>query len=120
MVDIDHGSVVSRYGHLSAFGPGIHAGVYVTQSQTIGRVGMTGLATAPHLHFEILKGGVQVNPEIALENAAGKPLPARVQPLFDESRTRLLRLLAQPEGIVRTAPPAQAPPQKSAPGKAAK
>jgi murein DD-endopeptidase MepM/ murein hydrolase activator NlpD len=103
VVDIDHGSIVTRYGHLRAFGPGIHEGVHVVQGQTIGYVGMTGLATAPHLHFEILKGGVQVNPETALERAAGTPLPAASRPAFNGVHTALLALLARPEGVVKVA-----------------
>lgn len=103
VIDIDHGSIVTRYGHLRAFAAGIHAGVRVTQAQTIGYVGMTGLATAPHLHFEILKGGVQVNPEVALANAEGVPLPAGERPSFERMRAFLSGLLARPEGVVRMA-----------------
>ena len=43
---------LTYYGHLSAFGEGIAAGETVAQGQVIGFVGMTGLATGPHLHYE--------------------------------------------------------------------
>jgi murein DD-endopeptidase MepM/ murein hydrolase activator NlpD len=105
VVDIDHGNIVTRYGHLRAFGEGIRAGVRVIQAQTIGYVGMTGLATAPHLHFEILKDGVQVNPEKALSNAEGTPLAISAIPAFTLVRDRLLTMLARPEGVVQPAVP---------------
>ena len=48
--------------HLSRFAPGIHAGSHVRQGQVIAYSGATGLATGPHLHYEIRINGVQVNP----------------------------------------------------------
>ena len=60
-VDIDHGDgLVTRYGHLSEIN--IQEGDEVTEGQQIGRVGSTGHSTGPHLHFEIIKDGVEVDP----------------------------------------------------------
>lgn len=59
VVIIQHGSRYrTKYAHMSKFGKGIRSGKYVKQGQVIGYVGMTGLATGPHLHFEFLVDGV--------------------------------------------------------------
>jgi murein DD-endopeptidase MepM/ murein hydrolase activator NlpD len=52
----------TAYGHMSAFARGIRPGVRVAQGQVIGFVGMTGGATGPHLHYEVLQRGAQINP----------------------------------------------------------
>jgi murein DD-endopeptidase MepM/ murein hydrolase activator NlpD len=52
----------SAYAHLKAFAKGIVPGKRVKQGQVIGYVGTTGRSTGPHLHYEILKYGAQVNP----------------------------------------------------------
>jgi murein DD-endopeptidase MepM/ murein hydrolase activator NlpD len=83
----------SRYGHLRGFAKGIHAGARVTIGQTIGYVGMTGLATGPHLHFEILVDGVHRNPLVALKGVGGPPLPRVDRPRFDSTKTALLAML---------------------------
>ena len=60
---IDHGGGYSTlYGHLSRFKRGTHTGMHVKQEQIVGYVGMTGLATGPHLHFEVRINGVPRNP----------------------------------------------------------
>src|SRR5215471_5302753 len=58
-VEIEHSrSVVTLYGHLSRFARATHAGAHVTQGTVIAYVGMTGLATGPHLHYEYRVNGV--------------------------------------------------------------
>lgn len=62
-IRIDHGhNVATVYGHLSAFAPGIAAGVKVQRGQVIGLVGNTGRSTGPHLHFEVINNGQAVDP----------------------------------------------------------
>ncbi|MGH8378087.1 MAG: M23 family metallopeptidase, partial [Gammaproteobacteria bacterium] len=62
-VIIKHGGGFSTlYAHMSHFRNGLHAGSRVKQDQVIGYVGMSGEATGPHLHFEILEDGVPRNP----------------------------------------------------------
>lgn len=76
VVELTHANGVSTvYGHLSRFGRGLRPGMHVEQSQVIGYVGMTGLATGPHLHYEYRVRGVHKDPmRIQLPNA--EPLPA--------------------------------------------
>lgn len=50
------------YGHISRYAAGIHPGVHVHQGQVVAYVGATGLATGPHLHYEIWRNGERVNP----------------------------------------------------------
>lgn len=58
---IDHGAgVFTAYHHLSRID--VAQGQFVGQGDNIGAVGMTGLATGPHLHWELIVGGVNVNP----------------------------------------------------------
>jgi murein DD-endopeptidase MepM/ murein hydrolase activator NlpD len=63
VVIIDHGKGIrTLYGHMSRFGKGMRAGRTVSQGETIGYVGSTGLATGPHLHYEYMVNGTQKNP----------------------------------------------------------
>ena len=60
-LEIDHGNgIVTRYAHCSRID--VKGGQRVTRGQTIAAVGSTGLATGPHLHYEIHINGKVVNP----------------------------------------------------------
>lgn len=64
-------SMSTLYAHLSRFAPGLRKGQRVSQGQIIGAVGMSGLATGPHLHYELQVNGRHVDPmKVALPTAA--------------------------------------------------
>jgi murein DD-endopeptidase MepM/ murein hydrolase activator NlpD len=57
-----NGSLKTAYGHMNGFARGLSQGDRVRQGDVIGYVGSTGLSTGPHLHYEVLIDGAQVNP----------------------------------------------------------
>jgi murein DD-endopeptidase MepM/ murein hydrolase activator NlpD len=65
LIEITHpNGYATRYGHLSAIAQGVRPGAPVRQGDVIGYVGATGLATAPHLHYEVRRKGVPVDPQL--------------------------------------------------------
>jgi murein DD-endopeptidase MepM/ murein hydrolase activator NlpD len=95
MVRVRHTSgYESYYLHLSAFAAGIKAGASISQGETVGRVGATGLATGPHLHYGLKKNGVFVNPLQEHRNLPpGDPVPASVMAACTAERDRALASL---------------------------
>ncbi len=64
LLEIDHGAgIVTVYGHLSRFAAAARPGARVRQGQTVAYVGMTGLATGPHLHYEYRLNGRYLDPQ---------------------------------------------------------
>jgi murein DD-endopeptidase MepM/ murein hydrolase activator NlpD len=100
-IDIRHpNGFVTRYGHMRGFASGIRAGTRVTMGQTIGYVGVTGLTTGPHLHFEVIVGGVQRDPLKALKSSSGPPLAAGELATFDRIRHAAVAELEEPAGAL--------------------
>lgn len=87
---INHGDGYSTlYAHMSRFRSALHDGSRVKQDQVIGYVGMSGEATGPHLHYEILMDGVPRNPR-TVKLPSAKPLLAKYRPDFTRTLSTLL------------------------------
>lgn len=93
VIVLQHQNGISTvYGHMSGFAQGMRKGAKVAQGEIIGFVGMTGLATGPHLHYEFLVNGEQRDPmKIALPTAT--PLLAKYQADFAAHKANLLAQL---------------------------
>ena len=88
-VRINHtGGLSTAYGHLSRFAPGMHAGSHVRQGEVFAYSGMTGLATGPHVHYEIRMNNVPVNP-LKVKIADGRILDGAQRRAFLEQRLKI-------------------------------
>jgi murein DD-endopeptidase MepM/ murein hydrolase activator NlpD len=86
------GGMETYYLHLSSFARGIRPGVRVDQGQLIGRVGSTGTATGPHLHFSLKKNNAFVDPVAERRRQPpGEPIPAGHRAAFADARDAMLQ-----------------------------
>ena len=87
-VSIKHNSTyTTAYGHMSKFGKGIRKNARVSQGQTIGYVGSTGMSTGPHLHYEVIKKGKRINSQ-KLKLPTGKILDNEARNKFEVERIK--------------------------------
>ncbi|MGB8275071.1 MAG: peptidoglycan DD-metalloendopeptidase family protein [Alphaproteobacteria bacterium] len=94
-VEIRHDSEFrTAYAHLSRFGNGLHPGSRVKQGDVIGFVGATGLATGPHLHFEVIRRDQKVNP-LSVNLPTGKKLTGKPLNEFMLAKAKVDSTVAQ-------------------------
>ncbi len=109
-MEIRHAAGIStRYAHLSSIARGIHVGAFVDQGNVIGRVGSTGLATGPHLHYEFLRGGVHRNPS-TVDLPSAPALEVEHMEAFGvvrDSALALLQRVAMPPPLLPEGSPAR-------------
>ncbi|MEO8064646.1 MAG: peptidoglycan DD-metalloendopeptidase family protein [Pseudomonadota bacterium] len=98
VIELEHGSgVVTVYGHMSRFAAKLKRGQHVELGSVIGYVGMTGLATGPHLHYEYRIRGKHQNPQtVPLPDA--EPIAASERERFLAATAELVNALDLPAG----------------------
>jgi murein DD-endopeptidase MepM/ murein hydrolase activator NlpD len=94
-IEIQHANgYITTYNHLSGFARGVREGVKVRQGQVIGYLGRTGLATGPHLHYEIMVNGHFVDP-MRVKLARTREFNGRMLASFKRERDRIDDLIAK-------------------------
>jgi len=90
VIIIQHGTkYTTLYAHLSKFSRASKKGSSVSQGQVIGYVGMTGLATGPHLHYEFRVDGVHRNP-LKVKLPKADPISRKYRGDFDKVAQELI------------------------------
>jgi murein DD-endopeptidase MepM/ murein hydrolase activator NlpD len=91
LIEIRHrNGITTRYGHLSRILT--HKGARVHQGEVIGKVGQTGLATGPHLHYEFRVNGIAKDSR-RVELGNGAPVASAQRSAFQRERDRLSAIL---------------------------
>ena len=96
------GEYSTAYAHLSRFAKGIAPGRRVRQGEVIGYVGTTGRSTGPHLHYEVLRQGAQINP-LQLKQPPNQQLAGADLERFRAEMARIDRLREDPPPATRLA-----------------
>ncbi|CAO3350671.1 hypothetical protein [Azospirillum palustre] len=108
-VRIRHNTEISTaYAHMSRFAKSISRGARVDQGDIIGYVGTTGRSTGPHLHYEVLKAGHQVNPR-SVDLPTGEKLDGRELQTFQQARRSIEKMFEDSRSgmqLARTPAPA--------------
>jgi len=61
LIEIEHGNgLITRYGHCQSIA--VKVGQQIKQGDSLGTIGSTGRSTGPHIHYEVIKNGVKINP----------------------------------------------------------
>ncbi|MGH8278219.1 MAG: peptidoglycan DD-metalloendopeptidase family protein [Gammaproteobacteria bacterium] len=94
----DGGGYTTLYGHMSRFRAGQQVGSRVQQGEIIGFVGMSGEATGPHLHYQIMVHGVPRNPR-TLKLPDGPPVPAKYRSAFLQEVNVLLAQMSNDANV---------------------
>jgi murein DD-endopeptidase MepM/ murein hydrolase activator NlpD len=99
-IEIQHANgYVTTYSHMSGFTRSSTVGAPVTMGQVIGYLGMTGLATGPHIHYEVKINGSFVDP-MRIKLPQGRELNGDLLASFKQERDRI-------EGLMSKAPVAE-------------
>jgi murein DD-endopeptidase MepM/ murein hydrolase activator NlpD len=96
------GTYKTAYAHLSGYARGMKTGKRVRQGQVIGHVGTTGRSTGPHLHYEVLRDGGQINP-LRLRLPTGQRLVKAELAAFKTQVRKLRVLFAEVPEVQRVA-----------------
>lgn len=102
VVELRHpGGYTTLYAHMSRFASGMRAGRAVKQGEVIGYVGATGLATGPHVHYELRKNGQPLDARTAKLPPGAPPISAEQRAAFAEVLVERQALLAkiEPAGL---------------------
>lgn len=94
-IKIDHGNGhATAYAHLKGYAKRLKRGSKVEQGQVIGYVGTTGRSTGPHLHYEVLVNGRQINP-LSIKTVSTQQLQGVQFAIFDRYKQQIASLLSE-------------------------